>query len=172
MRERPSPGGWGLRAVILAGPEAALLAGLPQGLTPPAWLVVVVGALSVVFAAMPEHYAGGASMVLVGSWWVIHVRDGLPLSSVFAAGALLAAHLAGTVAGYGPPRLAPEARVVLLWVRRGVLAWATSALTWVVVDAEAGRATSASYWVAGLAAALALTVVATALYPSAGDRRL
>jgi hypothetical protein len=89
-----------------------------------------------------------------------------------AAGALLSAHLAGTLAAYGPPALAPDPGAVLLWARRGLLLWATAALTWFVVDAEIGRATSASYWVAGLAVGLVLAVLATALYPSTGDRRM
>jgi hypothetical protein len=171
MRGRLPRGGWPLRAVIFLGPLVALLAGVPQGYRPPVWLVVVLGVFSFAFAAMPEHYVGSASLVIVVAWWVLNTHDAAPVSTIAAAGALLAAHLAATVAGYGPPQLAPDPGIVRLWVRRGVLLWACSALTWFVVDAERGRATSAAYWVAGLAAVLALTVVATAMFPAAGDRR-
>lgn len=171
MRRLP-PGGWALRAVILLAPVAALLAGVPQGLTPPAWLVVVVAVLAFAFAVMPEHYVGSLTLAVVVSWWAVEVGSGLPLSAVAAAAGLVTAQLAGTVAAYGPQRLAPDRDVVLLWLRRGVLLWSTAPLTWFVVDAEAGRATSASYWVVGLAVGLALVVLASALYPSSGDRTM
>jgi hypothetical protein len=161
-----------LRAVVFLAPLVALLAGVPQGHSPPAWLVVVLAIFSLTYAAMPEHYVGSAALVIVVAWWVIDVGDALPLSSVVAAAALLTAQLAGTVAAYGPPRLAPDPGVVLLWARRGALLWATAAVTWFVVVAEDGRANSASYWVVGLAVGLVLAVLATALYPSAGDRTM
>jgi hypothetical protein len=164
--------GWVLRAVIFVAPLVALLAGVPQGHTPPPWLVTIVAAFSLAFAVMPEHYVGSATLVIVVSWWVVSVRDGLPLSSAVAAAGLLTAQLAGTVAAYGPPRLPPDRGVVLLWTRRGVLLWSAAGITWLVVVAEDGRATSASYWVGGMVAGLVLAVLATALYPSAGDRRL
>jgi hypothetical protein len=165
-------GGWGLRLVIFLGPLVALMAGSPQGRTPQPWIAVVVGILSFTSASMPEHYIGSLVLTIVVAWWVIEVRGGLPLSAVAAAAALLAAHVAGTVAAYGPPQLVPDAAVVRLWSRRAVLLWLTAPLTWLVVDAEAGRATAASYWVLGLAVGLVLIVLATMSYPSQGDRRL
>jgi hypothetical protein len=170
MRGRPPRSGFALRAVVFLGPVIALLAGVPQGLTPPVWLLLVVAAVALGSAVVPEHYVGSVALVLVLAWWVIDVRDGLPLSAVAAAGALLAGHLAATVAAYGPERMAPERPVVLLWVRRGVLVWLASVLTWVVVDAEQGRATSAAYWVGGLAVGLGLTVLASAVYPVSDER--
>ena len=172
MIRRFPGGGWALRLVIFLGPIVALLAASPQGRTPPTWLVVVVGIFSFAFAVMPEHYVGNGALAIVVAWWTVEMEDGLPLSSIAAAAALLAAHLAGPLASYGPARLAPDAGAVLLWARRGVRVWTIAPLTWLVVDAEAGRATSASYWVIGLAAGLAMAVLATALYPSSGDRRM
>jgi hypothetical protein len=164
-------GGWLLRLVILLAPLAALLAGAPQGYLPPPWLVVVLAIFSFAFAAMPEHYVGSASLVIVVVWWVLNTHGRLPASSILAAGALVVAHLAGTTAAYGPQTVDPDPGVLLLWLRRGVLLWAVAALTWFVVDSETGRATSAAYWVVGLAAALALAVVVTARFPSTADRR-
>jgi hypothetical protein len=161
-----------LRAVVFLAPVVALLAGTPQGHVPPPWLVVVVATFSLAFAAMPEHHVGSASLVIVVVWWVLDVHGALPLSSVLAAGALLSAHLAGTVAAYGPPALAPDAGVVLLWVRRGLLLWLTAGLTWLVVAAESARVDSAAYWVAGVAGGLVLTVLVTVRFRSAGDRRM
>jgi len=102
-------GGWALRLVIFLGPIVALLAASPQGRTPPTWLVVVVGIFSFAFAVMPEHYVGNGALAIVVAWWTVEMEDGLPLSSIAAAAALLAAHLAGTLASYGPARLAPDA---------------------------------------------------------------
>ena len=42
MRGRPPRSGYVLRGVVFLGPVVALLSGVPQGLTPPVWLVVVV----------------------------------------------------------------------------------------------------------------------------------
>lgn len=171
MTQRLPASGLLLRAVIFLAPLAALLAGFTQGYRPPVWLVVVLAMFSFAYAAIPEHYVGSACLVIVVVWWVLNAGDALPLSSVGAAGALLVAHLAGTVAAYGPRQLSPDPGTVLLWVRRGVALWATAALTWFVVVAGTGHATSASSWVVGLVAGLVLAVVTTVLYPSAADRR-
>jgi hypothetical protein len=171
VRKRLSRGGWILRGVIVLGPVLALLAGTPQGYLPPPWLVVVVAAFSFAFAVMPEHYVGSASLLIVVVWWVLNAHDGLPATSILAAGALVAAHLAGTVAAYGPQAVDPDPGILFLWLRRGVFLWAVAALTWVVVDSEDGRATSAAYWLVGLAVGLALTVVVTGRFPSTADRR-
>lgn len=170
MTSRLPAGGAAVRGVMLLGPLAALLAGVPQGYAPPVWLVAVLAVLASASAAMPEHYVGAVTLMIVVVWWVIEAGDALPLSSVAAAGALVAAHLAGTVAAYGPRQLAPDREVVLLWVRRGLALWATAALTWFVVVAGTGRATSGSAWVVGLAAGLVLAIVATVRY-SAPERR-
>jgi hypothetical protein len=171
MRHRFPPGSRVLHAVVLLGPLVALLAGVPQGLGPPVWLVVVVAVFSLAHAVMPEHYVGGITLAIVVTFWVIEAGSALPVSSLLAAAALLAAHVAGTVAGYGPRHLPPDRAAVLLWIRRGIAAWLVAPVTWMVVDAEQDRATSASYWVLGLVVALALLVVAAALYPTDGDRR-
>jgi hypothetical protein len=172
MAERLPHGGVAVRVVMFAAPLAAVLAGVPQGYTPPVWLVGVVAVFSFAYAAMPEHDVGSATLVIVVAWWVVAAHDALPLSSVAAAGALLTAHLAGHVAAYGPPRLDPDPATVVLWVRRGVLLWAAAGLTWFVVVAETGTATSAAYWTVGSAVGLALAVLVTLRYPAAGDRRL
>ncbi|HEX3929126.1 MAG TPA: hypothetical protein VHW64_00365 [Nocardioides sp.] len=172
MRARLPLGGLLVRAVILIAPLAAILSGVPQGYRPPLWLVAAVGILGFAAAAAPDHYVGSAALILVVAWWVTAIGSALPLSSVAAAGALLASHVAATVAAYGPRYLSPDRGIALLWVRRGVALWAASALTWVVVVAGSGRATSTAYWVAGLVVVLALVVFATMVFPAPGDRRM
>jgi hypothetical protein len=164
-----TPGGWALRAIVVLGPPVALLAASPQGFVPPLWLVVVVVVASAGFAAFPEQYAGSLSMLLVVAWWTIAVRHAMPGGVVVSAAALLAAHVAATVASYGPRQLPPERLLVLRWARRTLLLWLVAPLLWLVVDADRGRTTPASYWVAGLAVALVLAVVVASVYPTRLD---
>ncbi len=164
-----TPGGWALRAVIVLGPLVALLSATPEGFTPPAWLVVLVVLASLGFAYLPEQYIGSAAMILVVGWWSIDVRDAMPLAVVVASGALLAAHVAATLAAYGPRPLPPSRPLVLRWLRRGVLAWLVAPLLWLTIDVQRGHTTPASYWVAGLAVALVVAVTAATLYPTSLD---
>jgi hypothetical protein len=160
-------GAWALRVVIALGPPVALLAATPEGFAPPVWLVVLA---SVGFAYLPEQYIGSVAMVLVVGWWAVDVRDAMPIAVVVSAGALLASHLAATLAAYGPRVLSPDRAIVLRWTRRGALAWLVAPMLWLVVDAQRGRTTPASYWVAGLAVALVVAVVVATVYPTRLDQ--
>jgi Na+/citrate or Na+/malate symporter len=165
-------GGWALRAVIGLGPPVALLAATPEGFVPPVWLDVLVVLTSAGFAYLPEQYIGSAALLLVVGWWAVDVGDAMPLAVVLASGALLASHLAATLAAYGPRLLSPDRAITLRWTRRGVLAWLVAPVLWLAVDTQRGRTTSASYWVAGLAVALVVAVVAATVYPTRLDRGL
>lgn len=164
-----TPAGWVLRAVIALGPPVALLAASPQGFMPPTWLLLAVVAVSLAFAAMPEQYAGNVALLLVVGWWTITVGEAMPLSVVVAAAALLASHVAATLAGYGPRSLPPERLVVLRWMRRSAAAWLVAPLLWLVVDVNRGHTTPAAYWLAGLAVVLVLAVLVAVLYPTRLD---
>jgi hypothetical protein len=170
MNRQLTRGGWALRAVIALGPPLALLAATPQGFVPPPWLVLVVVFASLAFAYLPEQYVGSAALLLVVGWWSIDVRDAMPVAVLVSAGALLAAHVAATLAAYGPRSLPPDRLIVLRWVRRGVLVWLVAPLLWLVVDAERGQTTPSSYWVAGLAVALVVAVVAASVFPTRLDQ--
>jgi hypothetical protein len=162
-------GGWALRVVIALGPPVALLAATPEGFAPPLWLGLLVVLASVGFAYLPEQYIGSVAMVLVVGWWAVDVREAMPLAVVVSAGALLASHIAATLAAYGPRVLSPDRGIVLRWVRRGALVWLVAPVLWLVVDAQRGRTTPASYWVAGLAVALVVSLVAATVYPTRLD---
>jgi hypothetical protein len=170
MTNRLTRGGWALRAVIALGPPLALLAASPQGFVPPLWLVVLVVLLSLGFAYLPEQYIGSAAMVMVVGWWTVDVRSAMPLAVVVSSGALLASHLAGTLAAYGPRALPVDRAIVLRWTRRGALVWLVAPLLWLVVDAQRGHTTPASYWVAGLAVAMVVAVTAATIYPTRLDQ--
>jgi hypothetical protein len=166
-----TPGGWALRAVIALGPPLALLAASPQGFAPPFWLVLLVVLASLGFAYLPEQYIGSAALLLVVGWWTIDVRGAMPVSVVVSAGALLASHVAATLAAYGPRQLPPDRLIVLRWGRRSVLVWLVAPLLWLVVDAQRGHTTPAAYWVAGLAVALVVAVTAASAFPTRLDQR-
>lgn len=164
-----SPAGWALRSVIALGPPVALLAATPEGFSPPGWVLVLTVFTSLGFAYLPEQYIGSAAFVVVVGWWTIDVRDAMPLAVVVAAGALLASHVAATLAAYGPRALPPDRAIVLRWTRRGALVWLVAPLLWLVVDAQRGHSTPGSYWVAGLAVALVVAVTAATVYPTRLD---
>jgi cytochrome bd-type quinol oxidase subunit 2 len=170
MTRELTRGGWALRTVIGLGPPLALLAATPEGFVPPLWLGVLVVLVSGAFAYLPEQYVGTAALLLVVGWWAVDVRDAMPLAVVVASGALLASHLAATLAAYGPRALSPDRAIVLRWARRGVLAWLVAPVLWLVIDSQRGRTTPASYWVAGLAVALVVAVVAASVYPTRLDQ--
>lgn len=112
-----SRGTWLLRALLLVLPGAALLLAV-QG-WPPLWVAVLVVAGSVRWAWLPDDLVGALLLLLVAVRCVVDDASGW---GVAAAGVLLvAAHLAATVASYGPGTLGPERALVLLWVRRGLL---------------------------------------------------
>lgn len=165
-----TPGGWALRGVVALGPVVALLAAVPQGFGPPAWLLLVVIVASLAFAALPDQFTGSASMLLVVGYWTVDVGRAMPVSVVVAAAALLCSHVAATLAAYGPNRLPPDGHAVGLWARRTALVWLVAPALWLVVDAYRGRTTPASFWVAGLAVALVLAVVAATVFPTRLDR--
>jgi hypothetical protein len=171
MRYRFPPGSRVLRGVIVVGPLLALYAGAPQGIVPPVWLTVVLLVFALSFATLPEHYTGGFTLAIVVTFWVIRSGHDLPGTSVLAAAALLVTHLAAVVAGYGPRQLPPDRGVLLLWARRGVLVWLMAPLTWLVVEAQSDRATSAAYWIVGLVVGVVLLVLTAAWYPTQADGR-
>lgn len=170
MTRRLTPRGWWVRGVILLGPVLALFAGGPQGFWPPIWLAVVVAAGSCAFAALPDQFAGSATMLLVLGYWTVDVGRAMPASAVVAAAGLLGSHVAATIASYGPDRLEPDGPAVLLWVRRSVLVWLVAPALWLVVDAYRGHTTPATFWVAGLAVTVVLAVGSATWFPTRLDQ--
>jgi hypothetical protein len=159
-----SRGQWLLRATVAVGPVVALLATIPAGATPRWWLVVLVAGVSAGFAILPESAAGTGAYVLVILWWGLGLRETLHPAVVVAAAALLASHLAATVAAYGPSTLAVEPAVVRLWAVRGVLVFPAAVLAWVAVRLLDEQPEQAGVWAAGLAGLLVTMVAANVLY--------
>lgn len=118
-----------LRSLVLALPCAALALALPEV---PHWAVIAgVVSSGLVWARTPDHAIGVAPLVLVAGWWAAH---GVLDWRVLVVGVLLlAAHLAATLASYGPATLAVDVRLVRLWLGRGLLALVPMPVAWFAV---------------------------------------
>jgi len=148
-----------LRGVILVAPVLALLAARPADL-PHGWFVVGTLVLSVGFAAMPESALGTLCLVVVVFWWVLAASDGVPLSAIPAALLLLSAHLAAVLLSYGPSSLPVDAALLGRWLRRGLAVSVAAPLVWLVAVAVADQPEPPGIWVAGLACAVIVCIVA------------
>jgi hypothetical protein len=157
---------WVLRAVVVGGQMTALYAAAPEGFRPSLFVTVLVLAVSVGFALRPEHFVGSAALVVVLLWWALQVRTALPDGTLVAAGALLSAHLAALLLGYGPATMPVDADLVLLWLPRGAAVWLAALVVWLTARAYTGHATPAAFWLVGLAAALVGAVVAAVVVPT------
>jgi hypothetical protein len=157
---------WCLRAVAALGPLLAVTAGAPEGFVPSMFVVVATAALGLAYAFLPEHFIGSVVLVAVLLWWSLHVGSSMPGGALVAAAALVAAHVAGVLLGYGPPRMAVGADLVLPWVVRGALVWLAAPVVWVAARAYSGEASPTSYWLGGLAVALVGAVVGAVRVPT------
>lgn len=166
-----SPGQWALRMTCVAGILVGLGSTGLAGTWPAGWLVLVVGGLAVAHAAAPEAAIGTVAMAFVLVWWGVAFRDGLHPAAILAAAGLLASHLAGLVASYGPDRMAVDRATVWLWVRRGVGVLALSPLLYVVAAMVRDRPEPVGIWVAGLVAGLVTVVWLAVSFAPGGDER-
>ncbi len=157
---------WILRAVIVAGSMLALYAAAPEGFVPSPFAALVVLALAIGFALRPEHFVGSATLVVVLLWWALVVKTAFPNGTLVAAGALLAAHVAALLLGYGPSQMPVGSDLVKLWLPRGAAVWLAALVVWITDRAYNGHATPGSFWLVGLTAALVGAVVAAVVVPT------
>lgn len=118
-----------LRLLVLLLPCLALALALPEV---PHWAVVgSVVASAVAWARLPDHAVGVVPLALVGGWWAAHgIVDWRVL---VVAVLLLGAHVAATLASYGPATLPLDARLARLWALRALLALVPLPVTWLAV---------------------------------------
>ena len=172
MRLTVDPSVWVVRAVVVVGLMVGLLGGLPQGYTPPVPVVLVVLVGGVLAAFRPDHLGVSVTMGTVLVWWAVQLHTQVPLSCLVAAAGLVAAHVACTLLTYGPPFLPIPADLAVVWVVRGFLAWLAAPVVWFVAEVYADQATPTTFWLAGLATALAGAVLAALVVrPSAESDR-
>jgi hypothetical protein len=160
---------WVGRAVVVASLMLALLAGAPGGYDPSVFVVVVVALAATVSAFRPDHLVVSLTMALVVIWWARHLDTGMPAVVLLVAAALTAAHVAATVLAYGPPTLAVDSRLALLWAARGAVVWVAALVVWGVARTYTGHGTPTLFWLGGLAAALVGSVAAGMAMPVRGD---
>jgi hypothetical protein len=158
-----------LRVFVLLGPLVALLATGLVGVVPAGWLIALVAALAVAFAAMPDSPFGTAVIVVVLAWWGISLRDGLHPEALVAAVGLVTAHVAAVLASYGPGSMPLDRAVVRLWAVRGAAVLLASPAVWAVATVLRDQPEAPGIWVAGLAAAFVATLVAAVSFQL--DRR-
>jgi hypothetical protein len=157
LPSRWTPAQWVVRAVMVGG---LLLGCFSTGLLgewPAWWFTVLVVGLSLAYASAPEHTFGTLAMVLSACWWGIAFHDDPSPVALVAALGLLASHLAGVVAAYGPGRMAVDGPTVLLWTRRGALLLVLSAASLATALLVTDQPEPATIWFVGVVLAALAT---------------
>ena len=154
-------GQWALRVTAALGPVVALLAAGPAGHPPRVSLIVLVAGLSIAHGRLPESPIGTVAMAVVVVWWGLVAGDAVSPWALLAAAALLGSHVAALVAAYGPDGLGVDPGTVRRWVVRAAVVFLISPAVWAVALLVRGGPERSWLWVAGLAVALAVAVVAT-----------
>jgi hypothetical protein len=157
---------WTLRAVVVLGSLLALYAGAPEGFVPSPFTGALVAVLAAAFALRPEHFVGSVALSVVLVWWALHVGSAVPTGALVAAAALLAAHVAAVLLGYGPPQMRVGADLVVLWVPRTAVVWLAALVVWLTARAYTGHVTPTLFLLTGLAAAVVGAVVAAVVIPT------
>lgn len=123
------------RVLVALLPVTALLV---APVRPGGPVLAVAVAVSFLWAAWPELAAGPVVLLVVMGWWALVVPDPVQPRVLLAAALLHTAHVAGLLAAYGPPRAAIHPRLVLVWVRRGLLSFLAAPLAYVAVASLSG----------------------------------
>ena len=145
------------RALVFVLPCAALALALPEV---PHWaaIALTVGG-SAVWARVPDHAIGILPLVVVAGWWA--AQASLDWRVLVVAALLLGAHVAATVAAYGPATLVVDPRLARSWLRRGLLALVPVPPTWLSVRMlDPGLAPPGTWIATGLVTVVLLLVTA------------
>jgi hypothetical protein len=118
-----------LRAMVVLGAMAVLVAATAAGARPAGWQQALVLALAMVTAIRPESSAGVGLLAGSAYVWVLGPESLSPLVLLAAAGMVLV-HVAATVAAQGPARMRVDGTQVLRWAGRGVVLWLAAAAVW------------------------------------------
>lgn len=146
-----------VRGLVLLLPCLALALALPT--VPHSAVIALTVAGAAAWARSPDHAVGILPLSVVGGWWAVH---GVVDWRLLVVGVLLlGAHVAATVAAYGPATLAVDPRLARLWVGRGLLALVPLPLTWLAVRGlDPGLAPPGTWLATGLITVLLLLLTA------------
>lgn len=156
---RETPARLALRATLLLAPVLALLCGATVQ-RPTTTVLVLVVVLAAGWAVLPESVLGTLALGTVVLWWALRVGAEVPVTALPAALLVLAAHLASVLLAYGPPGSPLRAPVLRRWAVRGAAVAVSVPAVWLVARAVGGQPEPPGVWVAGLASAAVLCVVA------------
>ncbi|HSB87808.1 MAG TPA: hypothetical protein VLD86_15960 [Ilumatobacteraceae bacterium] len=127
-----------LRILVLTSPLVAVgCTWIAAGHTVPAINVVIV-ALILVCAVLPDSHIGLLVVVLVGIEWLATVHDETSPWAVGAAASLTVFHASMAAASVTPPAARWTRAMRRRWVRRSVAVMLASSATWAVVAAIHG----------------------------------
>ena len=115
------------RALVVALPVVAMLV---APVRPTLLVALLVAAGAALWATLPELTAGPIVLLSVMAWWALAVPDPVQPRVLVAALALSGAHVAGLLAAYAPARAALDPRLILLWVRRSLLAFVAAPIAY------------------------------------------
>jgi hypothetical protein len=155
-----------LRVVVAAGPVLAMLATGPRTGLPPVWLLLLVAALAVGHAALPESDLGTAAMLGVVAWWGLGPVSDVapPPSALLAAAALTLSHVAAVLLAYGPSARSLDRGVLRVWLGRAGLMVLAGAVVWLGAVAAEGRPAPSGLWESGLVVVVLGAVLAGGLF--------
>lgn len=135
---RPSRQHLLLRLVVAGSPLVALAGLAAAGAGLPWWILLLVVALAVSSAALPEAHTGLALVLAVGGYWGVAAPDDLSPWLLLVALALLVFHVTCLLASYGPPSVVLERALLQRWLLRTAGAAVVTVLVWVVARVLAG----------------------------------
>jgi hypothetical protein len=151
------PGQLVVRGCVAAGSVVVLLAAAAVGPVP-AWLAVLVGALTLVVVILPASPLGLLLLAAFALAWLLQPADAVASPWVLlAAAGLVVVHVALHLASQGPAVMRPDPEQVRLWLRRAGALWCAAALLWLAARWLHGTHTPSSVFV------LALVLLAAAL---------
>ncbi len=153
-----------LRGIVALGLPVGLLASGPAGRWAPPWLVLGVLVIGIVAAVLPESPVVLTGLVLVMAWWTAALDDVLAPGLLAAVVALVATHVAATLAAYGPGHLPVDRRLLGRWAARGLGVALVAPVVWGFARLVEGEPAEPGVWPAGVAAGLAAVLLAGAFY--------
>jgi hypothetical protein len=152
------------RLLILVGPVVGIVAAAAAGAPSTGWAIALVLVLSFGWAFYPESSFGTMSLVVVLVWWGRADLEELPAEMLVAAFAVLVAHLAALLCGYGPPEMAIDGPTVRLWVNRGAAVFATAPVVWMLAALLRDQPEPPGVWIAGMVAIVVAALVAAVAF--------